>query len=1022
MVRVPRHGAALGINDQDISRVTPMTAAGAPNGRQTQGVDVGHYLDETVYPALFDRLAGAFPEFGWQSHDMHWTATTFPAGFPFPVEHPRPDRLMVYADRPWWIKLHGHSGVRFLDYVNGGRRPTGAEFPAAVRELCKRAGVPFPEREWTPEQAARLQQREQRRLALEAVIAAAELTLWSPAGSDARAYLVKRGFTEAALRDLRVGLYHTSAARAACTATGLSAADIKAARIVTPKLEGYIVFLWNNATGQPLTIYGRSPGTPPADQPKTMALSGEGTKAAPLYFDRARHAGHRHLVAVEGVIDAALLQALGETCVVAYVAAQFSGAQLETLARFGVEAVTIVPDPDTGGDRGVLSSLHGLTAHGIRAYVAARLPDGLDPDELVLRDGIEAFRHLVAEAVPGAMHEADVILRSITPGSPPVERDAALAEVRALVDRLDGPALVDRDAVLSLTAERSGIRAETLRVLLTGGEDATARRAHPGAEQAYGPAGGDDAKHPEGGNSAYSTYSASPTQAWETPIEFNGMVYGPTLPMEALPPIIGDFVAAVADVHQVPADLVAAVALGVMAAAARDAVVHIGTTHHEPVNLYMAPTAEPGERKAQAIRECVGPLEDIEHRLIAEKLPEIARANQLRAIAEKRLKHLQDVAAKEKDSAKRARLTTEVAEFGAELPDVPSYPQLIFDDVTVEATAKALAEQGACIAIISEEAGGLFETLGGKYSKKGEPSLDVHLKGYDGGMVRVTRVGRSPLKIEHPCITIVVTPQPVVLDNIAAHPELRARGLVGRITIVLPSSLVGQRKYQRNARISTETRTAYTNAIEQLFAGAGATIRIEGEALDEWERYYWRIERAMADGGSLSHIKDWATKHPGRVARIVGTLHLVKRSDPTDDKPTAETVAQACVIGDWLVEHALAAFGRMSSDPCTRLARWILAWIRRKQLEKFTLRDLANDKRDVPTPEDFLPGLDLLEGRHFIRREPEEQPTGKRGRKPSPSFSVNPATLTQNTHNTQNSPAEAANGEFPETPEPTVPA
>ncbi|HEX5271460.1 MAG TPA: hypothetical protein VFW33_13280, partial [Gemmataceae bacterium] len=101
-------------------------------------------MTDTLYPALFSRLDAALPEYGWQKHGDAWVATSWPSDFPFSVQHKHPDRLMVYADSPWWVKVHGHSGVRFLDLMNGGRMPRGAEFLDALRKLCGLAGVDCP--------------------------------------------------------------------------------------------------------------------------------------------------------------------------------------------------------------------------------------------------------------------------------------------------------------------------------------------------------------------------------------------------------------------------------------------------------------------------------------------------------------------------------------------------------------------------------------------------------------------------------------------------------------------------------------------------------------------------------------------------------------------------------------------------------------------------------------------------------------------------------------------------------------
>lgn len=81
-----------------------------------------------------------------------------------------------------------------------------------------------------------------------------------------------------------------------------------------------IIFPWLDEHGYPLTIYGtwhtrKPPGKTPkkyaAPNPEVDGKDFEATKRSPLYFDRARKAGHKHIVNVEGLTDAGIAQVRG---------------------------------------------------------------------------------------------------------------------------------------------------------------------------------------------------------------------------------------------------------------------------------------------------------------------------------------------------------------------------------------------------------------------------------------------------------------------------------------------------------------------------------------------------------------------------------------------------------------------------------------------------------------------------------------------------------------------------------------
>lgn len=417
-----------------------MTLSGRTSVRDHH--DLQDYLDGAVYPALFTRLPDAFPEFGFIDRGGNWVATAWPATLTLEAADRRPDRLIAYHDRPHWLKLHGHEGVRWLDYVNGGDRPRGEAFKEAFRRLCDKAGVPCPCAPRTPEQMAQEQGRQDRRGILADLIELCRDFLRGERGLAARAYLTKRGIGDETAREFGLGWCPDCAdcrLSELLVGKGWRPEQVEEHRAGWSKMRGYVTVPWNDELGRPLTVYGRWPGDPPLMRdhpgwrgkrrdlakawaaqpaegraswqeprlPKTFALPGRESKCSPLYLDRVRKAGHTEVVVVEGVLDALALQAAGETRAAASVAAQLSGSQLETLTRCRVERAFICGDPDGGGDRGTRRNVVHLAAAGVTPYVVPRLPDDQDPDEWVNEHGVDAWRLRVKQSAHGFRHLAE---------------------------------------------------------------------------------------------------------------------------------------------------------------------------------------------------------------------------------------------------------------------------------------------------------------------------------------------------------------------------------------------------------------------------------------------------------------------------------------------------------------------------------------------------------------------------------------------------------------------------------------
>ena len=483
--------------------------------------------------------------------------------------------------------------------------------------------------------------------------------------------------------------------------------------------------------------------------------------------------------------------------------------------------------------------------------------------------------------------------------------------------------------------------------------------------------------------------------SFDNPIPLRPRYIARSFPTDALPEPFRAMVEAVAEATQTDEAMAAVSVLSVLAAAAGGcAEVEVRPGWREPLCLFTATIAAPGERKSAVQAMLTEPVVGAEEELAAKSELQRLEARTLREIAVKFADKARATASNaEGDKKKEAEANAISAALQAESIEVPPITRLIADDVTPEAAASLMAEQKR-LAIISAE-GGVLDTIAGRYSN-GIPNMDLFLKGHAGDRLRIDRKGRPPEYVKRPCLTVGLMVQPTVIDAIGRNQQFRGRGLLARFLYAEPVSKVGTRNAQA-APVPADVALEYATALKDLvldlsgWLGSSAVIQLTEDAHEGVVRLLEATERELADGGALSTLKDWGGKYAGTVVRIAGLLHLATYGEAGTRRPIEiGTLANAVRIGTYFKLHAIRAFTTMATDAITANAIYVLQRVVRRGEDVLTQRDIYNETRSrFKTVPDLLPVLAHLVDHGLLVRLPELGKDGP-GRRSSPRYAVHP--------------------------------
>lgn len=324
------------------------------------------------------------------------------------------------------------------------------DFIDAVKILAEKVHMEVPERIPGKGQGIPREKRDRLYSLLRAAAKVYHENLSDPRASNANQYLTARGIDSRLITrfglgvslgwdDIIIKLEKQGFTRAEMKEAGLaemrgdSYYDVFKDRVIFP-----IVNNMNEVTGfggrtlekdTNFAKYRNTSQTPVFDKSKTIY-------AINLLKKRAKQAPIDYVIMAEGYMDVIALHKAGFDTAVASMGTALTWDQAKMLKNFS-RKVYISYDGDAAGQKAALRGLDILAAAGLIVRVV-KLPDGMDPDDVIKEKGAEGYKKLLSSAVTLTRFKLDTLVGNYDLTMPDEKAKYAVEALR-IIKALDEP-------------------------------------------------------------------------------------------------------------------------------------------------------------------------------------------------------------------------------------------------------------------------------------------------------------------------------------------------------------------------------------------------------------------------------------------------------------------------------------------------------------------------------------------------------------------------------------------------------
>lgn len=420
-------------------------------------------------------------------------------------------------------------------------------------------------------------------------------------------------------------------------------------------------------------------------------------------------------------------------------------------------------------------------------------------------------------------------------------------------------------------------------------------------------------------------------QEWKNIVDFEEYDL-PEFDLSIFPKLLKDFIVSISDFTQTPSDLSAICLIGMLSVSLQNKFeVEPVQGWTESLNTYTTVLLGPSNRKSAVFNLFMAPVLNYQQEL-ENAYNKKEKENELKiSILDKQIEKLKTDYVK----TKKAETLNELKELHNHKNDLLKHNKktFILDNVTEEKLISTLVENDEKVGLLSSE-GDLFERL--KSSVKVDShKTDVYLKSYSGDALRVDRISRSTEILYSPALTICISAQPTVIEEMPQ--KIIDRGLIPRFLIAVPRDNLGHRDIFNAPNLDQNLKAMYNDFIQKLLefeCSEPITLKLTDEAFQLMKQFEYEIEQLfLRDQIYHEELRGWGGKLLGNLLRLVGLIHVSTHSqDAADLKDIphlieATTLQSIFGLKNYFDMHIQKAFGIMRNTTSYEDARYLLSKI-----------------------------------------------------------------------------------------------